>query len=242
MEILHHGTRVTPSPAKVRKVLAMLLMHANRKLSMDAMVYEMWGETPPRSAVVTLQTYVYQLRKVIALSTGIDQAKKLLETTQPGYVLHVSPDRLDSCVFDRLVAEAHRLAAANELDRAARTTEEALSLWNGAPLSNVHCGTMLESYSTHLEDKRISALELRITINSRRGRYREMIAELRSLAAAHPFNEWFHAQLIEALNKAGRRKEALEAYRSVRSLLNDELGLDPLAELREAHDKILTTD
>ncbi|MFF3412294.1 BTAD domain-containing putative transcriptional regulator [Streptomyces sp. NPDC002742] len=60
--------------------------------------------------------------------------------------------------------------------------------------------------------------------------------------AVHPLNDWFHAQLIIALNKPGCRSEALRAYQTVRNLLRHELGLEPSPELWELHHKILAAD
>ncbi|MGW7537847.1 AfsR/SARP family transcriptional regulator [Amycolatopsis sp. NPDC054798] len=237
-----NGRHCTPNAPKVRQVLTLLLARANQVVNIDTIIDELWGDHPPRSAVTTTQTYIYQLRKMFIARLGKAPGEHRIETLQPGYLLHVGPDELDVTVFDRLTAEAQRRQSAGDLHGCLDHTAKALALWSGNALSNVEAGRILQSYSTHLEDRRIDANELRIEAGLVLGRHRELIPELRSLVAAHPFNEWFHAQLIYALNKAGRRAAALEAYQSVRTLLADELGLAPSGKLQQVHQEVLAVE
>src|SRR2546429_3168511 len=64
LEVLHDGQVCTPTPPKVRQVLALLLLRANQVVGIDALIEEVWGEDPPLSAVGTMQTYIHQLRKL----------------------------------------------------------------------------------------------------------------------------------------------------------------------------------
>jgi DNA-binding SARP family transcriptional activator len=239
---LYVGERiVTPSAPKVRQVLSLLVARSNQVVGMDSLIDELWEEQPPRSAMNTARTYIYQLRKFFAKQFGEESAEWLINTVEPGYLLHLPRATVDATDFDSLITFAQQSLADDQVQQAAEYVAEALGMWNGRPLSNVCLGPLLRSYATHLEDKRIAALELRVRIDLLLGRHRELIAELRPLVAEHPFNEWFHAQLMIALHKSGRRNDALRAYHNVRSLLNDELGLDPSAEIQQVHHDILTS-
>ncbi len=69
---------------KQRALLALLLLNANRVVSRERLIDELWGEEePPETAVTTIQVYVSRLRKVLA--NGV------LSTQAPGYVLAVEP-------------------------------------------------------------------------------------------------------------------------------------------------------
>ena len=48
-----------------RAVLALLLIEANRVVSMDRLADDVWGGDPPEGWASTLQTYVFHLRRAL---------------------------------------------------------------------------------------------------------------------------------------------------------------------------------
>lgn len=241
-EVTHDDRIYTPSAPKVRQVLAVLALRATEVVSVDALIEELWGENPPKSAVTTAQTYIYQLRQAFREPDGNEAALCSISTRLPGYTLEIDREHIDASAFTHLLDEGRRLLEKDERDEACRVLHQALGLWSGPALGNVTCGPLLRRYATHLEESRITALELRIAADMRIGRHRELIPELRSLVSLHPFNEWLHAQLIISLYKAGRRGDALRAYQELARILNLELGLDPSADLQRIHRAVLASD
>jgi SARP family transcriptional regulator, regulator of embCAB operon len=229
----------TPHAAKVRQVLALILFRANQVVSLDSLIEELWGNHPPRSAVTTTQTYIYQLRKTIAGHTSTAVAEATIRTVPPGYVLSIDDHQLDSRRFSRLVEEGRELLSTQQLTAAAQRFRDALDLWSGPPLADVQCGSLLSGYETHMKELRLSVLELRVHAEMQLGHHRKLVAELKSLVQEHPYNEWLHAQLMISLDRSGRRGEALIAYQNARHILNEELGLDPSAELQQLQVDVL---
>jgi DNA-binding SARP family transcriptional activator len=160
-------------------------------------------------------------------------------TKAPGYLLRIRRGQLDAGEFTDRVAEGRRLLDAGAVTEAQRELREALNLWTGPPLSNVTLGSRLEAWAVHLEEQRLRALELRIETDIRLGRHRELVCDLRSLVVTHPLHEWFHAQLIWALSASGRRSEALQAYRTLRGILSEQLGLEPSPDVQRLHQDVL---
>jgi DNA-binding SARP family transcriptional activator len=69
-----HGDRVcTPTPPKVSRVLALLLLRANQVVPMEALIEELWGEAPPMSAVGTAQTYILSAAQGPRSGCGADR-------------------------------------------------------------------------------------------------------------------------------------------------------------------------
>jgi class 3 adenylate cyclase/alpha-beta hydrolase superfamily lysophospholipase len=89
---------------------------------------------------------------------------------------------------------------------------------------------------------RLSALESRLDAQLARGRAAELIAELEALTAAYPLRERFWSQRMLALYRAGRQADALRAYRELRTVLVDELGIEPSPELRDLEARTLRQD
>lgn len=241
LEIRQNGKTYVPSAVKPRQVLGLLQIRANRMVHVDTIIEELWADNPPRSAMTTTQTYVYHLRKALRSELGVACPEDLIATTTPGYTLRIDKGHLDSHVFEKLASEGRELFQVGCFAEAADRFREALVMWRGMTLANVPLGRVLQGYVTQMEEMKVTVLEMRISADMELGRHRFLIPELVSLVAAHPFNEWMHAQLIRALGRSGRRGEALKAYQSARQVLDQELGLEPSDELREVQHEVLTS-
>src|SRR6266576_636641 len=151
----------------------------------------------------------------------------------------VSLDRLDAARFERLCAEA-----GTEADATTRLTmlDAALDLWRGAPLGEFAGSAWADGEAARLGALRIQALQRRIDARLDLGHDAETIPELERLAGEHPLDEHFWAQLMVAYYRAGRQADALRAYQRARSLLADELGVEPAAELQDLEHRILDHD
>ncbi|AZM94075.1 MULTISPECIES: AfsR/SARP family transcriptional regulator [Streptomyces] len=234
------GRTLRPGTPKVCQTLALLLTRPNEIVTADALIQELWGEKPPRSAVTTLQTYVYHARRMFANEGLTPEGRPLIVTNPPGYSILVEDSEIDIRIFERLVTRARAELSAGDALTALHTVREALELWRGPALSNFPAGDMLAGHVVHLEELRIRAFEIRIACEEQLGWHRESIPELRRLINDYPLNEWFHSQLIGALGAAGRRAEALQAYQNLRRLLADELGLEPSLELKQLQARLLS--
>jgi DNA-binding SARP family transcriptional activator len=239
LEVTHNGHICTPTAMKVRWTLAVLVCRANQIVGVDALIDELWGSRPPRSAVTTAQTYIYQLRKFFEREMLATHGEELLETRSPGYLLRLNEEQVDAVRFEQLAREGRMLFEQGKAAPAADRLRQALSLWRGRALANIPVGKLLEAHVVHLEETRLRALELRIRADIAIGRHRELIPELHSLVSQYPLNEWLHGQLISALHQSGRRGEALRAYQKTRDVLNTELGLEPSATLQRLQYQIL---
>jgi DNA-binding SARP family transcriptional activator len=229
----------SPRGPKVRKLLALLLLRPGNAVDTSTVAEELWDSNPPRTEMATIRTHVYHLRTLLE-EQGSGRNRVALLTTRPGgYALRVDESQLDASVFTQLLDRGRGLLAEGRVDRAAQTLRSALALWQGPALANVAAGRVLSRYVAQLEEQRIRALELRVEADMRMGRHRELIAELRGLVVVHPLNEWFHAQLIDALRRCGRRGEALDAYRNLHDVLDRELGIEPSRELKRLQYEIL---
>lgn len=219
---------VEPTALKQRRVLALLALSGGM-VSNDQLIEEIWEETPPKSAVTALQTYVLALRKRIS-GAGVD-GKQVLVTHDGGYQIRLADGGLDADVFGEHVQTGHRLVAARDFQSAVDAYRRAEGLWRGGPFTDVSPGPLLAIEAARLEELRIGATEGRIEAELRLGRHRSVVSELSALTAQHPLHEHLHAQYILALHRSGRRDQALAAYSRVRTSLRRELGVEPSPRL-----------
>src|SRR5260370_10221 len=125
-------TPVLPSPAKPRQILALVALNAGRVVTVSTLAEEIWGDYPPRSAATTLQTYILQIRNLIAaaVAPGADP-KQVLSTRHCGYLLGSHTSQNDVHEFGRL-SRAGRVAAETGAYRAGSDLlGRALALWGG---------------------------------------------------------------------------------------------------------------
>lgn len=239
------GGLVSPTAPKVRQVLALLLANASQLVPAETIMTELWPGARPCSASTTTQTYVYQLRKLLADSAHPDvadydsRAGATLTTRGNGYVLDVAPTSVDEQVFRELVREAQREHLDGSTESAHRAVREALRAWHDHPYAEVEQGPILTAHVVELEDLHTRAVEIWIETGLALGLHRDLVSHLRRLVTQQPLNEWLHQRLIEALGRCGRRSEALEAFQDMRRVLDIELGLTPSQESRRLQSELL---
>ncbi|MFE7174404.1 BTAD domain-containing putative transcriptional regulator [Streptomyces sp. NPDC057616] len=249
LDVRENGVSVAPTAPKPRQILALLALHADRVVPVASLVEELWAARPPRSARTTLQTYVLQLRELIAGALALDpaqapgagrrSAKDVLVTLPGGYLLASGGGRSDVREFERLAGAGYRAMDAGDFSGASRSLRAALELWSGSALADVQQGSRLAMQARRLEESRLCALDQRIEADLHLGRHREVLAELTVLTSRHRTHENLHAQFMTALYRSGRRGEALDAYLRLHTTLGRELGLEPSPRLRRLQHTIL---
>jgi len=227
LEVFTDDGLVALGGQKQRAVLAVLLLDANRVVSVDRLIDALWGDRPPKTAATSLQNFVSQLRKAL----GAD----VLETQMPGYRLRLRPGELDVDRFRQLCETAR----AAELDKRRAALREALALWRGSPLADFQFEAFAQGEIARLEELRLAALEDRIEADLEAGNDAVLVGELESLVEQHPLRERLRAHLMLALYRSGRQAEALQAYQEGRRAGVEELGIDPSPALQELHGAIL---
>lgn len=232
LEVLNGTRTCTPTAPRTLRTLALLVVRMHYAVPLSTIVEELWGDRPPRTANTTAQTYIYQLRRIVDEQRLLISGKELFRTRAPGYVLQCPAEQTDLFHFRQLTAEAQQLLTNRQAEESSVLLRRALDLWRGAPLANVSVGPVLEGYLASLEEQRMRALNLRIEADLQLGRVHQLVEELRALVVEFPYNEWYHSLLIFTLTRVGRRRDALKAYERTRSVLSEELGLSPSAELR----------
>jgi DNA-binding SARP family transcriptional activator len=237
-EIIASSENIVPTAPKPRQVIALLTLRRNSVVRASELIDELWEDNPPVSAMTTLQTYIYKLRKTFQ-KCG---AGEILQTRPAGYMLTTPDENVDLYWFERAMKEGQTTLDRGDPLRAAEILADALAMWRGPALVDVITGNLLSAYATQLEEVRFRTLELRIETDLRLGRHLELTSELKSLVVRYPLHEGFHTSLMTALYHSGRRYEALDVYRTLRYNLLEELGLEPGRQVQQLHQALLSSD
>jgi DNA-binding SARP family transcriptional activator len=238
LEVIRDGRVLPLGSPKQRALLALLLVHANETVSRDRLIEELWAENPPASVESAFHVYLSRVRRLLDSAAG----GELLSRQAHGYTLRVGPDQLDATRFEGFVGEGNEALAAGKARLAADRFRQALALWRGPPLADLQAERFAIMAGDRLNEERVSALEQRLEADLALGRHRQLIGELETLVAEHPYRERLRGQLMLALYRSGRQAEALRAYQQARRTLADELGLEPSHQLKELEQALLRQD
>ena len=227
------GAPVPIGGPKQRALLALLLLSANRVVARERLIAELFADQSLNSADHALRNHVSRLRK------ALNDDSPRIAARAPGYLLRVEPGELDFEEFERLLAGGREALAAGDAVFAAAELRRAEALWQGRALADLEFEPFARVDVERLEELRLAAVEHRIEAELALGLQRELVPELEALCSAHPYRERFRAQLMLALYRSGRQVEGLGVYRHTRSLLREELGLEPGVELQQLERAIL---
>ena len=128
LEVSVGGHPVAVGGPRPRTLLALLIVEANRAVSVDRLVDGLWGPSPPAAAVATLHGYVARLRRALDPGRRAGGEGAVLVTDPGGYRLRVDPEAVDTVRFERMAAEGWASLDAGHPLAAVELLEEALGL------------------------------------------------------------------------------------------------------------------
>ncbi|HEU0235242.1 MAG TPA: BTAD domain-containing putative transcriptional regulator [Candidatus Limnocylindrales bacterium] len=226
---------------KERTLLALLLTRAGGTVPTDALIDGLWGEDPPATAAKSLQAHVVRLRDALEPDRPRGTPGSLIVTHGSGYELATEPETIDARRFERLAADGRRALAAGAVGTAGRLFAAALELWRGEPYDGFDA-RVLRDEAERLERLRRVVIDDRTEADLAAGRHRALVPDLEARVAADPFDERAWSRLMLAHYRSAHQAEALAVYHRARTILSDELGVEPGPELEEMQRRILTQD
>jgi predicted ATPase/DNA-binding SARP family transcriptional activator len=231
LEAVVDGRPLGLGAPKQRALLAELLVNRGRVVPRSRLIDALWGEEAPEAAAASLQVYVHGLRRAL----GADR----IETQGIGYRVRLEPGELDLERFEQLVERGSRALESGSPAAAAEDLRAALALRRGTPLGDLGEQPVAQAAAPYLEERCLEAVELRNDAELALGRHETLLPELEQLIREHPYRERLREQQMLALYRAGRQKEALDAYRVARRTLHNDLGVDPGPALQELERAVL---
>ena len=224
-------------PAKQRAVLGMLLLQPDRPVPTAQIIDAVWPHDLPENATNVLQKYVAALRRLLEPDRSPRTPSRLLTLSEAGYRLAIDPFSVDATEFEAAVDAATTAHAAGRDDEAADGFRAGLRLWKGEPFAGLG-GPVFEAVRVRLGERRVSASEALAEIRLRRGDHRELIADLAALVEEFPLHERLRLLLMLSLHRSGRPTDALQTFRELRTLLDEEHGIEPGEELQDLQRRI----
>ncbi|MEU4452710.1 BTAD domain-containing putative transcriptional regulator [Nocardioides sp. NPDC023903] len=197
-------------PDQVGLLLRRLALEPGERVGRDELLDLLWPELASAESGRRLAQLLRRLRALVAP----------IAVTQDGSTLRLdaSADELDLVRF-RELTRTDEMAPLNE----------AVGLWRGRPEGFDQAPWL----SSTIEDEYVAVVLRWATLGVAEGRAIEALPVVGEVARLRPLDEPLWAAYVKVLAAAGRQAEALAAYDTVRSVLAEELGLDPSPVLED---------
>src|SRR5687768_10008562 len=104
LDVRRDGVPVEISAAKVRIILASLLLRPGETVPVATLVDRLWDENPPPGARASIQTYTARLRRALGV-------EGIVRTRTGGYAIELPPGSSDIQDFDALLETASAAVA-----------------------------------------------------------------------------------------------------------------------------------
>ncbi|MET3808125.1 putative ATPase/DNA-binding SARP family transcriptional activator [Nakamurella sp. UYEF19] len=217
------------------RVALVALALSEHPIPAERLAMIIWSDEPPPTWQPALRGVIRALRTAL---TPIGLGDQLLITTVPaGYSLDAAAETdIRSATHDLDLAEHEQDPA-----RALQLATPAATL-NGQDLLATEDGEWLRPHRETLDHLRSRAVEVIVRSAGAQNDHHRALAAARDLLESHPLDERAHRILIAALDHAGDRAGAVQAYERCRAMLAEQLGVDPSAETVAVYLKALRTD
>ncbi|MFJ7305657.1 BTAD domain-containing putative transcriptional regulator [Streptomyces sp. NPDC099088] len=232
LEVSDSNGTVPLTSQRQRALLARLLMESGQVVTVDTLIDCAWSEDDrPLSPKPALQTQMSRLRSALGM------LGEAVVTVPPGYRIELSEVEFDAEIFEMLLREGHE-SQLGDPQAALDIYEKALALWQGTAYGEF-ADSFAHAESSRLAQLKLNALEDRIELLLTVNDFTTAINEAKPLIRGEIFRESLWGRLMRGLALAGRSPEALQVYHDLREKLKEELGVEPSAEIRSLHLKIL---
>ncbi|MCE0763429.1 hypothetical protein LWC35_11010, partial [Pseudonocardia kujensis] len=227
------GRAVTLTGRRDRAVLAALLARRNRTVPVEVLAEAGWGAgggwTPN-----ALQARISHLRRLVGPDRIVREGGH--------YLLRAGPGESDDDLLGEALDRARGLLTGGAPKEAAAALEEGLALVRGEPYEGVADCAAVAPAAARLGELLLAARELHARAVLDAGDARAAVDLATALVAEDPLRQHARAVLVEALDRDGRRAEALASYERARRVLAEAAGLEPSPELRAVQARILADE
>ncbi|ARF73387.1 hypothetical protein B7C62_14745 [Kitasatospora albolonga] len=234
----------TPVPVTspmLRRLLGLLALKHPEPATQQEISDTLWPSGPPGSHQSLVHTYVSQVRRLLEPGGGGPGAvpPPTVARTPTGYVLRAARNQIDLGHFDDLLDRAERLHRAPDPAAAYESLTRALRWWRGPVLADADPVLSRHPAAVAANERRVRAVLLHADTALLLRRPEEAVPVLGDLVNTEPLHEGLHARLILALASSGEQAAALDVFSRLHDRLDKELGIEPGAEVRDAHLRVL---
>ncbi|MFZ0548985.1 MAG: tetratricopeptide repeat protein [Candidatus Promineifilaceae bacterium] len=224
--------------SRTAEALLIYLACHNQPLSRQFLADFFWDDRSQKQAAANLRSILSTLRKQVGDYLIADRQTLAFDHQQPHWV--------DSAVFENRMKELEPLLNRSTIldEETSSRLDEVITLYQGDFLAGFHLSESrgFEEWVVVMRERlqRPAVLGLRRLVQYflANGRYQEGITYADHLIAADPYNEEAQRQRMWLLLRSGQRNAALQSYQNFRTLLAEDLAVEPSLTTTAVYEQI----
>jgi tetratricopeptide (TPR) repeat protein/DNA-binding SARP family transcriptional activator len=200
MRVVDGETALGVAGSRQRTVLGTLLAYPNEPVPAERIARILWDGEPPADAAASVRSSVLKLRR--DLGPGIAPR---IQMRGPGYLVEVDEHELDALSFEALYRDTGNAVRARSWADASANASRALDLWRGTPFADTRSQALRDLWLPRLDQRHLQITEWYVVAELCLGHHERLMPRLDDLVPERPLRKNVHAQLMNALARAGRR-------------------------------------
>ncbi len=223
--------------AKKLFLLQYLILNRGNPVTVDQLTNILWEGSSEINLTNTLKTLISRLRKDLSI-VGLDKA---IVTGSGSYMWKLEDSaQIDVFTLDDICSRLRLVTTLNDESRA--DFEKVLSIYNGDLLATSPFNSWVSPKMLHYQNIFIEASKRYIELLNVNEEYDSVIVVCGAVLEKTPYDSMINIELMSALVKLGREKEAFNHYSALAKLHYDQLGVHPSDELVSFYKKIIKMD
>ena len=224
--------------SRALRILCFIASRQNHRATKDAIIETYWPDTRPEDIDKNFWPTISYIRR--ALNSNQEVKKNFIRYRESAY--HLNPEfnyLLDIEEFERLISSAQSQLRDGDFDGYIAAARQAVELYRGEFLEEIY-DTWVEEPRAYYQTMYLTTLKDLADHYHRSQHYEQSIAYYKNILSRDPYREDVHRQLMDSQMRIGNRVAVREQYENLRTLLREELGVDPLPETVATYNKLLS--
>jgi len=242
-EIMVNGNVVLTQLKQAKKTclfLEYLIMKRGQAVPHHELVDVLWADKESSNPSTALRTLLHRYRNLVEQS-GLPELADSVLTSRGSYQWNPNlACEVDVFEFERLCHEARQttLPTRERIERCLKL----LTLYTGPLLTNSGDEMWVVPKSVYYHDLFLESIFMLVDLLKFEEEYDMIVQVCRKVMDVDLFDERLHLELMMALVKTGKKREALSQYYFATDLHYKQLGVQPSEEIRSVYKLIVQAD
>ena len=242
-EIIVNGNVVLSQLRQAKKTcqfLEYLILKKDRAVPHEELLEMLWSDKENRNPATALRTLLHRYRSLVDES-GLPELSESILTARGAYQWNPNLDcEIDVFKFEQLCQEARTPGMSNR-DCIERYLQ-LLQIYTGPLLTNSAEEMWVVPKSVYYHDLFLESVFTLLDLLKTEEEYDMIVQVCRKAMDVDMFDERLHLELMMALVKTGKKREALSQYYFATDLHYKQLGIQPSGEIRAVYKLIVQAD